>query len=190
MDPQHLIFGVQQQDPQVFLLQGGHLRLQQVGHILGGVDDRPVLRSQGDKAAAQLQRRHQLAGFGFAEAALGAQFGKGGAAQAVQPPETGQQAVGHRQHILPGNAGAEQDGNKFGVAQVARAVVPQPLPGPFPLRHIPQLGLIVVLRRPGRNSRVNRHSNFQGVNALNFRRNGNNHKLIPSTAALAAVMLM
>ena len=108
-----------------------------------------------------------MTGLGLAEAPFRTQLGKIGPAQAVQAAEAAEQAVGHGQHVLALDSGAKQNGDKLGVAEVAGTVVPQPLPGPFPLRHVANFGL------------VNSSAKRIGLNYFSIRSKSGEHLVLP-----------
>ena len=54
----------------------------------------------------------------------------------------GEQPRSQALHVLGGGARPEEDGQELGVAQVLRPVVPQSLPGPLALGHVPDAGLV------------------------------------------------
>ena len=137
-----LIAGIQQQHDQALLGQQLHFGGDQVGGVLGAGNLRPLLRGQGGDATAQLQGRHNLAGFGIAEAALVAQFGVSGAGQAAQSFKLGDDAGGEADGVFAGDAGSQQNGHQFGVVEVAGAVLAQTLAGSLVGRQLADGGLV------------------------------------------------
>ena len=125
--PQHVVAGVEEDDPQVLLLQQGHIGQEQVGHVAGGADDGALLGGAGQQSPAQLQGRLHLGGLGLAHAVLGAQLPEGGPRQPRQSAPAGQQPRGQGDGALPPRPHPQDDGQQFGVGEAARPVLAQPL---------------------------------------------------------------
>jgi hypothetical protein len=148
LDPQDVIFRIQQHCPQMLLVQVAHLQLEQAGHISRRGDLQALVGRRQQQAAPDFDRGLDVGGLGLAHAVDAAQ------ASEVQPLEArpavvvAQELLRQLDHIHPLHADPQQDGQQLGVRQRLRAVVAQPFARLFAGRQVLDRDKIGVHRPP------------------------------------------
>ena len=93
------------------------LQLQVVAHGLGAVEQGALLQFLRQRAAGQFQHRHHLGALGRTQALDDLERIGPGVQQAAHAAEAVQQLLRQLQHVFARHAGAQQQGQQFGVAE-------------------------------------------------------------------------